>query len=388
VQDLEEQSEEFISQDTVNVSLLRKNLVDGTITVRSAQGTVIAPSEYILNLTRGSIRGNSPGSLPAGKYTIAYQYYPVYRSPNLQGSPYVEDNTEADIFDGMTLVFKNPWDVGQVNDQTTGWIGTNAYTVNLGPTDLPLLDPPLHGYKRPADYEVRFSTTVVDTSIAGPFPYDVPLPTRFRIFNVTENTYVKFLFQKGFSPGPPEQLGLLDDIILMEQSPRGDLYPTWEMFIPAVKPGDRSDTVYNFKDGDKFVIKTTKPFRSGDLFDFTTDLPKVDPATETSTLDRIKVVPNPYVTASAFEPPLNPGITSGRGERKIDFIHLPVGATIRIFTSRGDLVTTLYHTGSIQNGSVSWNLKTKENLDIAYGVYFYVVESPAGNKTGKIAIIK
>jgi hypothetical protein len=51
-------------------------------------------------------------------------------------------------------------------------------------------------------------------------------------------------------------------------------------------------------------------------------------------------------------------------------------------------VTTLYHDGNIDNGSVSWNLKSKENLDIAFGIYFYVVESPVGNKTGKIAIIK
>ena len=42
----------------------------------------------------------------------------------------------------------------------------------------------------------------------------------------------------------------------------------------------------------------------------------------------------------------------------------------------------------MRNGVVSWNLKTKENLDIAFGVYFYVVESSVGNKTGKIAIIK
>jgi hypothetical protein len=85
---------------------------------------------------------------------------------------------------------------------------------------------------------------------------------------------------------------------------------------------------------------------------------------------------------------LNPGITSGRGERKIDFTNLPNEATIRIFTSRGDHIITLNHAGNIQNGTVSWNVKSKENLDIAYGVYFYVIESPVGNKTGKIAIIK
>ena len=39
-------------------------------------------------------------------------------------------------------------------------------------------------------------------------------------------------------------------------------------------------------------------------------------------------------------------------------------------------------------GTATWNLKNKENLDIAYGVYFYVVDSPVGKKRGKIGIIK
>ena len=33
-------------------------------------------------------------------------------------------------------------------------------------------------------------------------------------------------------------------------------------------------------------------------------------------------------------------------------------------------------------------IMTKENIDIAYGVYLYVVESDYGVKKGKIAIIK
>jgi len=86
--------------------------------------------------------------------------------------------------------------------------------------------------------------------------------------------------------------------------------------------------------------------------------------------------------------PLNPGITSGRGQRRIDFIHVPANATIRIFTARGDHIRTLHQDGNIEDGSISWDLKTEENLDIAFGVYFYVVESPAGNTTGKLAIIK
>jgi len=57
----------------------------------------------------------------------------VYQSPNLQGSIYVADTGEADIFDGLTVNFTNAWSVQQVNDATTGWKGINAYTVNIGP---------------------------------------------------------------------------------------------------------------------------------------------------------------------------------------------------------------------------------------------------------------
>jgi hypothetical protein len=388
VLDLEPQTETFVSQDTVNTNLSRKNLKAGSVTIKTGQGAVVDPANYTLNLARGSIRGTSPGTLPAATYTISYTYYPVYMSPNLQGSPYVADTNEADIFDGLTVNFANAWSVQEVKDATTGWKGISAYTVNIGPTNLGLLDPPLFGYRKPADYEMQFSDAVVDTSIPGPFPLDTSLPTRFRIYNRTDSTYVKFLLQKGYSPGPPEQLGLNDDIILMEKNPRGELFPTWEIFIPAAKAGDKIDTVYNLGSGHSYVFKTTKPFRNGDVFEFKTEMPKVDNTVAKTSLDMVKVVPNPYVTAAEFELPLAPGITSGRGERKIQFTHLPAGSTIRIFTSRGDHVITLTHDGGIQDGTVSWNLKTKENLDIAFGVYFYIVESPVGNKTGKIAIIK
>ncbi|HTO92944.1 MAG TPA: hypothetical protein VMM80_01190, partial [Bacteroidota bacterium] len=115
--------------------------------------------------------------------------------------------------------------------------------------------------------------------------------------------------------------------------------------------------------------------------------PEAPPAARAD-LSRVRVVPNPYITASQFELPLNPGITSGRGQRRIDFIHLPARSSVKIFTARGDYVTTLYQDGNIEDGAVSWNLKSYENLDVAYGIYFYVVESPVGNTTGKIAIIK
>jgi hypothetical protein len=55
---------------------------------------------------------------------------------------------------------------------------------------------------------------------------------------------------------------------------------------------------------------------------------------------------------------------------------------------RGDLVQTLYHDGST-DGYVAWDLRTKDNLDVAPGLYvFHVDGGEIGTSIGKFAIIK
>jgi hypothetical protein len=98
------------------------------------------------------------------------------------------------------------------------------------------------------------------------------------------------------------------------------------------------------------------------------------------------VVPNPYVEAASFEPaPFN---VTGRGERRMEFRGLPSSCTVRIYTVRGDLVQTLRHQGSFE-GFVAWNLRTKDNLEVAPGLYVFHVEAPGmGTHMGKFAIVK
>ena len=81
---------------------------------------------------------------------------------------------------------------------------------------------------------------------------------------------------------------------------------------------------------------------------------------------------NPYFSAHAYEAPLAPGITSGRGDRRIIFTNVPSDGSLSIFTVRGQHVVTLNHENDIKNGTIEWNLRSKENLDISYGVYFLV----------------
>ncbi|NDC88453.1 MAG: hypothetical protein EB075_06575 [Bacteroidetes bacterium] len=113
---------------------------------------------------------------------------------------------------------------------------------------------------------------------------------------------------------------------------------------------------------------------------------RIDEELAASQLDQIAVVPNPYVAASAFEPASQ---ISGRGERRLQFIHLPQSCTIRIYNIRGELIQTLYHEGVGSDGAMFWDMLTRDQQDLAYGVYIYHVEAPGiGEHIGKFAVVK
>ena len=98
------------------------------------------------------------------------------------------------------------------------------------------------------------------------------------------------------------------------------------------------------------------------------------------------VVPNPYLGAASFEP--SRFATSGRGVRRIEFRGVPQNAVVRIYTVRGELVQTLRQDGSL-DAMVPWDLRSKDNLDIAPGLYIFQVEAPGAEPTvGKFAVVK
>ncbi len=387
VQDMNVITEPFVSSDTIATTLNHSHQIPSTIVVHNQAGALVSPSAYIIDTSRGTIKSSSPGSLPTGNYSMMYQYYPVWNSPHMQGSPYLTETKDADIFDGVELVFNNAWSA-QVIDSLTKWVGgKNPYLYSIAPLNTQLTGPPVVQFKgiaRPSDYSIIFSNTIVDTSYADPNLEPTPIPVNFRVYNETESTYVKFIFS---DVDGDTKLSSTDELVFLEKAANGNYVYTWDVKF-SNKLTDPADTTYALGTGDKFVIRMLKPFRKGDLLDFTTVPAHVDNPAAHVALSRVRAVPNPYVTAASFELPLNPGITSGRGQRRIDFIHVPANATIRIYTARGDHVRTLHQDGSIEDGVISWDLKTKENLDVAFGVYFYVVESTVGNTTGKLAIIK
>jgi len=139
--------------------------------------------------------------------------------------------------------------------------------------------------------------------------------------------------------------------------------------------------------GDQFIVKTHKPFSAADVLTFSAVGADIDINAPANLLDNIAVVPNPYVVTASWEPQLL--YNSGRGVRKIDFIHLPPECTIRIYSISGKYIATLNHSSEIWDGAESWNLLSQDGLEIAYGVYLFHVDAPGiGSIVSKFAVIK
>jgi hypothetical protein len=105
-------------------------------------------------------------------------------------------------------------------------------------------------------------------------------------------------------------------------------------------------------------------------------------------MDKIRVVPNPYIVTNTMEQAIrNTGLNQ---QRQLLFTHIPAQSKIRIFTSSGILIRELDIDNPSENGTYHWDMLTKEGLEIAAGIYVYLIESKLTNskKIGKFAVIK
>ncbi|RMG61012.1 MAG: hypothetical protein D6715_14425 [Calditrichaeota bacterium] len=337
----------------------------------------------------------APGAIQEGNtYKVLFHAdgnIPVYKTRSydilrLEGDSAVALATDLDAtqfgeefpsppVDGFVVRFQNDTLIS-LDLANSGWL------INNGTLELRV-----HAHKAfpaaarlwPSDYEIRFFDTFVDTSL-NPTNLAPQYPVKFQIINTTMGHRVKFVVwdpqNDGLTPG--DSLTILE----FDSTSRRNWF-TW-------------DVVYGSRDepqpiepapGDRYVFRTRRPFFEGDYFLFTTKASRVDNQLANAQLDQIRVVPNPYIVSAAWE--RRHLLNTGRGERKIDFIHLPKDCTIRIFTLSGALVKTLEHHSVAENGAESWNLISDDGMEIAYGVYVYHVDAPGvGRRIGKFAIIK
>ena len=138
--------------------------------------------------------------------------------------------------------------------------------------------------------------------------------------------------------------------------------------------------------GNKFSLETVKPVQPNlqDKYNFKIKGSTVDRALISQNINKIKVVPNPYLASSLYEPEF--GELRREPLRQIQFINLPQECTIYIFTVDADLVKTLNHNSL--NGTEVWDLRTEGGREIAPGMYIYVVKALDVEYIERFAVIK
>lgn len=326
-------------------------------------------------------------------------------------SLYIADD---EIFNGAYLTIRNIIR-GELNQTETRWMrqDINGYEAFVQATDtagLNYFTSPTGAFAtvlRPDDYEIEIvpfgawrSDTVryirlsgLPTTIGQSF---IGQPTNFIIRNLSTGDTVRFFLTK-------RSTNIFDTVATQNSGSIEIGLPFYQTPLPYGPNQELADSVFTWtfaftprlgasrvvpRVGDKFVVRFNKPFRTGDDFQFETRAAFVDNDRAKNALDKVKVVPNPYIARSQYEQPLPVGVTRGRGQRVIRFTHVPKGSTIRIYTIRGDLVQTLIQDGTLE-GDVTWDLRSRERLDVAYGLYLYHLDAPGiGTKTGKFVLIK
>jgi len=274
-------------------------------------------------------------------------------------------------FDGMTISINNDTTVAVI-DSETGWlIGSSNLTMNVFADQ----SSPAKNVKWPADYEIHF---YAEQKAITPF---FKIPINFEVINVTSGKTVE---AEVFDNNGDKTLSIGDEISIIERVGT-DFRLTWR--ITYYQPAGMGFQPRYPEAGDVFLVKISKQFATGDYFTFTTNSSKIDEEIAKGALDKISVVPNPYIATNKWEKRnLN---QTGRGERRIDFINLPSDCTIRIYTVTGSLIKTLYKNTTPTDGTVTWNLVSDDGMDVAFGLYIYHVDAPGiGTQIGKFAIIK
>ena len=239
----------------------------------------------------------------------------------------------------------------------------------------------------PDSITITFADSVVDTSISL-FPLSVRKPAKFLVVAHTDSGDIrlKFRFRDSDNDGTLSRPDEFFDIVTYARAQPNTPATTWRVALDTLGQGARGP-IRPPRRGDTFQLRTIRPLGSADLFVFGTHGAHVDAGrAKAQSREAPYVVPNPYVGSASFEPARF--ASSGRGDRRLEFRNIPVNATVRIYTVRGDLVRTLRQDGS-SSGTVAWDLRTKDNLDAAPGLYLFHVEAPGAEKhVGKFAVIK
>ncbi len=301
----------------------------------------------------------------------------------------------TDLIDGVRLKILVPVKVAELDEENSGWLDDKQIPIRI-------TQPQNSGQRFfPDDYNIIFtgddSVYVGKVKIANMTDeYNRKIKKKylllhqafnFFVLNQTRNDTMEMVVQDMNENG---EFDILEDRILVGPiGNKGFFKGLWGglAFIIDFNELESEDELP--QTGDVYRVTFKRPFLATDSLTYTinsgTDL---DAKQFEDDFQKIKVVPNPYIATNAMESALsNPYLNQ---PRRLMFTHIPAKCEIKIFTVSGVLVKTIQVDNEPANGIVHWNLRSREGLDIAAGMYVYRVKSFETGKVkiGKFAVIK
>ncbi|MEO0234304.1 MAG: hypothetical protein ABIN39_06750 [candidate division WOR-3 bacterium] len=409
------------------------NFISGNIDTSLIKMEIIHALDTMIEKVKNDTFTLTFGLADSSVYTIYTPAYP-YTITNKNGDIVIEDRMDLDTLwinneqiIGLPSEKWNPYSgflfkINSFTLDTTGWMNTSNSTfkvsVQSGTYDSSIMKAELAAkgrqfYHNSKEYIITWHEVVYPTlTVIGTdtfLPNDTNLTVT--IFDVDNNIEIPYnsrtigdnwhfnisstalpsqnpKYLKSSSPNTVKVGLYFSNIILKFNNSPLPLRP----MVWSSRPKDGDVWIVRVTPNDTAFVLTYPPINSS--FKFT-----VTPATFTdvvkSTLDKIKVVPNPYVVRSELDLDYN--------YRRILFTNLPDKCTIRIYTLSGELIKTINHDVEITitkdnqtttaydltKGYAEWDLLTKNDQIPAPGIYIYHVQTPNGEtKIGKFAIIK
>jgi hypothetical protein len=326
---------------------------NGAIRVR-----VVDASQITGDLYRIAFRA-SPGT--GASYEVRNETKGVLVAENVRQ---LDGITEGPLFDGIRLLVRDYPKPEIMHDSSRWEIGApTLLEVQVG---VPA--PSLGGMPYPADYRITFHGGIVDTSSDAILGMG-RIPVNFIVFNITENRRSEFVLMDNDGN---QQLSGMDDIVILERDSLGELHLSWDLLFVPVSPN-----ITLPGPGDQYVLRTFKPFRTGDSFTFRGVLTSASFSSLPSQPALFQNFPNPFnpTTVIRYEVPEGGFGNAGSAGRVVRLV---------VYDILGRQVVTL-----VDEPKAPGRYEMTFNATgLASGVYLYRLSAGNFVQTRKMILIK
>jgi hypothetical protein len=382
-----------------------RGLSDGLVLVNILDPSALQPNTYRLTFQLDSVF-HVPESVWVD--TVTFTLFDVTSQETLLDQHEISDSSfdNIPVVHGFRLTILNSGS----GTKFMGWTKVNGDTCGfqwwrwVGEYSSMVSEPYLYGisdFRIVVDYDANVPFTVEDGFGNDHLTFPMPI----RVYDITDTSnavevsqYCRLLdysFYDVFSPQVeslyfgPEGWDLVPGGAGYNPAPVGQVVGFYDQIgcwngdentaTGVVYFGTQNgpDTLAPPSDGDEYTILTSKPLSDTVEYEFTVTPPSIDP--DSISLTKVGVVPNPYIMHSKFE--------STPYDRRLMFTNLPERCEIMIYNVAGEHINTIEHNNDL--GYDYWDLRTKFGVEVAYGMYVFVVRTEQGTKAkGKFVIIK